>query len=135
MGRTYNAFLGKTLAKVELNHGVFHGLKPSQSPEEAGEICFALPTDKSPQRNGMAAGIYKDMKRMAQNLQQILQGQKFVEFPEDVEKLNSGEFYFMGRKPFLETANEKDMVQLKIVVVRVFVEELIGVSRFREVSY
>ena len=58
-----------------------------------------------------------------------------MEFPEDVEKLNSGEFYFMGRKPFLETANEKDMVQLKIVVVRVFVEELIGVSRFRKVNY
>ena len=127
------ALLGKTLAKVELNHGVFHGFKPGQSPKEAGEICLALPTDKSPQRNGMAAGIYKDMKRMAQNLQQILHGENLVDVPEEVEKLNSGEFYFMGRKLFLKTVNEKDTVPFKIEAVRVFVEELIGVNRFREV--
>ena len=129
------ALLGKTLAKVELNHGVFHNLKPGQSPEEADEICLALPADKSPQRNGMAAGIYKDMKRMAQNLQQILHGKNLVNLPGEVEKLNSGEFYFIGRKLFLKTVNEKDTVQFKIEAICVFVEELIGVRRFHEVNY
>ena len=50
-------------------------------------------------------------------------------------QLNSGEFSFMGRRLFLKTVNEKDMVQFKIEAARVFAEELIGVSRFRKVNY
>lgn len=127
------ALLGKTLAKVELNHGVFHGLRPGQSPKEAGEICLAIPSDTKQGTSGMSAGIYKDMKRMAQNLQQILHGEAQVDVPREVENLSSGEFYFMGRKLYLKAVQDKDTVQFKIEAVRAFVEDLIGVNRFREV--
>ena len=56
-----------------------------------------------------------------------------MDVPREVENLSSGEFYFMGRKLYLKAVQDKDTVQFKIEAVRAFVEDLIGVNRFREV--
>jgi NIMA (never in mitosis gene a)-related kinase len=127
------ALLGKTLAKLELNHGVFHGAKPGTSPEDAvDEVNLAI-EDASSSENLDKAGIYSEMRRMAQNLQQVIQSENLVDVPSEVESLCTGEFYFMGRKLCLKGVVAGDPLPFKIESVRAFVEELVGSARASEI--
>jgi NIMA (never in mitosis gene a)-related kinase len=127
------ALLGKTLARVELSHGVFHGCKPGMSPEHVSDEVSLAIEGRQDAPSGKKAGIYREMRRMAENLQQILQGDNLLDVPEEVQQLNSGEFYFMGRKLCLKTVRSRDPLQFKIEAVRAFVEELLGSERVREI--
>jgi NIMA (never in mitosis gene a)-related kinase len=133
------ALLGKTLAKVELNHGVFHGLKPGESPNDGlDEIKLVIEKKRESRSADMRAkakaGIYREMKRMADNLREILQGAKSVpEVPDEVEDLNSGEFYFMGRTLSLKMVHPYDPLQYKLESLRAFLEDMIGIEKFKEI--
>jgi NIMA (never in mitosis gene a)-related kinase len=127
------ALLGKTLAKLELSHSVFHGIKPGQSPEDGmDEVSWESETREPIDKAGKA-GIYSEMRRMAQNLQQILQSENLVDVPREVEGLKSGEFYFMGRKLRLNGVTPNDPIQFKIECVRAFIEELVGADRVGQI--
>jgi NIMA (never in mitosis gene a)-related kinase len=129
------ALLGKTLARVELNHGVFHGCRAGQSPADVSdEVTLAIEggQDAPP---GEKAGIYREMQRMAENLQQILQSDNLLEVPEEVQQLNSGEFYFMGRKLCLRKVRPDDSLAYKLEALRVFMEELLSLDRIIEIYH
>jgi serine/threonine protein kinase len=127
------ALLGKTLARVELGHSVFHGCKPDTSPAHVSdEVSLAInhAQDAPPGNNG---DIYREMQQMAENLQHVLQMKNLIDVPEQVQRLGSGEFYFMGRKLCLKKVRSSDPLQFKIEAVRAFIEQLLGPDRVLEI--
>lgn len=125
------ALLGKTLAGAELNHGVFHGEKAGKTPENyVEEVEYKLTGEKSSEKK---AGIYKVMKRMADNLQQIIKGENMIDIPEEVEDMSLGDFYFMGRKLIIKSVHAQDTLGYKVESIRVFLEDLLGIEKFKEV--
>ena len=124
------ALLGKTLANAELNHGVFHGEKPGKTPENYVEdVTYAVTSEEAKRK----ANIYKTMKKMAANLQQVIKGENMIDVPEEVEDLSQGDFYFMGRKLILNTVKANDPLGFKVEAVRVFLEDLLGLEKFKEI--
>ena len=124
------ALLGKTLASAELNHGVFHGEKPGKTPDNYVEdVNYAISSEEAKKK----ANIYKVMKKMAANLQQVVKGENMIDVPEEVEDLSQGDFFFMGRKLILNNVKAQDPLGFKIEAVRVFLEELLGVEKFKEI--
>lgn len=128
------ALLGKTLAKSELSHGVYHGTKPGETPENAiDDIQYLIGDQEAQNHCAKKAGIMKEMQEMALNLQQIMQDDNLVDIPEDLNDLNEGEFYFMGRKLVLKNVKPTDPLSFKIESIRVFLEELLGIDKFIEI--
>ena len=124
------ALLGKTLANAELNHGVFHGEKPGKTPENYVEdVKYAVSSEETKKK----ANIYKVMKKMAENLQQVVKGENMIDVPDEVEDLSQGDFYFMGRKLILNNVKANDPLGFKVESVRVFLEELLGVDKFKAI--
>jgi hypothetical protein len=66
------------------------------------------------------------MKRLSNNLKEIVEsGRSIPEVPDEVESLNCGEFYFMGRILSLKMVHPNDPLQFKLESLRVFLEEMI----------
>ena len=124
------ALLGKTLANAELNHGVFHGEKPGKTPEHyVEEVDYVTSSEESKKK----ANIYKVMKKMAENLQQVVKGENMINVPDEVEDLSQGDFYFMGRKLILKQVKPQDPLGYKCESLRVFLEDLLGIDRFKDI--
>jgi len=127
------ALLGKTLAKSELNHGVFHGLKAGSTPEVfKDEINLAIePSPKIPDSKTNMK-VVKELKKMAKELEDLVKA-KHVIVPNEMESLNEGDFYFMGRKLVLKSVKENDPIGFKIESVRVFLEEMLGMTKMKQI--
>lgn len=130
------ALLGKTLAKYELNHDVFHGIKPGETPVgEIDDIKLAIDRTFVQEHTAENAKIFNDMKEMCENLQNVLKKENLVEIPEDIEKLTMGEFYFMGRKLIMNNVKPEDPLTFKIEALRNFLEEMLGIDKFKELYF
>lgn len=130
------ALLGKTLAKYELNHDVFHGVKPGETPEgQINEIKLSIDKTIKQDIAGENAHIFDEMKEMCENLQNILKKENLVDVPEVIEQLNMGEFYFMGRKLIMNNVKPDDPLTFKIEALRNFLEEMLGIDKFKELYF
>lgn len=125
------ALLGKTLAGEELNHGVFHGEKPGKTPDQFIENVEYNLNAESASKN--KAGIYKVMKKMAENLQMVIKGDNLIDVPEEVEDMSLGDFYFMGRKLIIKSVHVNDSLGYKVESIRVFLEDLLGIEKFKQI--
>lgn len=128
------ALLGKTLAGIELNHEIFHGIKPGLTPENYIEnihlVIDRCETNEGTQRK---AGISEEIREMALNLQSVIINDNLVDLPEEVDDLKLGEFYFMGRKLIMQRVKNSDPLSFKIESVRVFLEEILGAEKLKEI--
>ncbi|EAY13399.1 AGC family protein kinase [Trichomonas vaginalis G3] len=125
------ALLGKTLAGEELNHGVFHGEKPGKTPDQFIEnVEYNLNAEPASKNK---AGIYKVMKKMAENLQMVIKGDNLIDVPEEVEDMSLGDFYFMGRKLIIKSVHVNDSLGYKVESIRVFLEDLLGIEKFKQI--
>ncbi|OHT06090.1 AGC family protein kinase [Tritrichomonas foetus] len=142
------ALLGKTLARSELNHDIFHGVKPGETPsDQIDDIRLSIeeqlnessndgkPTDNIKQQIIEKAKIFNDMKEMSENLQSVLKNENLVDVPDDIEDLKMGEFYFMGRKLVIKRVSPNDPLSFKIEALRQFLEEMLGTENFRDLYF
>ena len=137
------ALLGKTVARSELNHDIFHGVKPGETPiGQIEEVKLVIDNDESLSKEYNSihekneeiekAKIYDDMKSMCKDLEHVLKIENLVDVPDDIDDLNMGEFYFMGRKLIIKCVRPDDPLSYKIEALRLFIEDLIGTDKFRD---
>ena len=107
------ALLGKTQAKCEFSHTVFHGVTPGQTPANAADEITIL--------NEQMA-LIKAIKECYENENDVEE----EGIPEE-EKIE-----FMGRTLILKNVGPDSSPQSKAESLRAFIEEILGVARFRD---
>lgn len=130
------ALLGKTLARSELSHDIFHGARPGETPMgQNAEIKLAIDDSEDVSLDSEKAQIYSDIKEMCENLQNVLISDNLIDVPEDISNLNLGEFYFMGRKLTIKNIKPSDPLTYKFESLRNFLEEMLGIEKFKDLYF
>ena len=153
------ALLGKTQARSELSHQVFHGVKAGETPADVPDeinLPFVSHQEKETQetkkkeennpnpqndKESIASKerksqekLRKALQSMADNLKEVINGHfDLSAINEAQEEMNEGDFYFMGRKLVLNTVQNSDPLAYKLESVRSFLEEMLGMEKFKEI--
>ena len=149
------ALLGKTQARSELNHQVFHGVKAGETPSDIPDeinLPFVSHHENESQNDQTSIEksdknesnvqkekksqekLKKALKSMADNLKEVINGNFDIStINEAQEEMNDGDFYFMGRKLVLNSVKNDDPLAYKLESVRLFLEEMLGIEKFKEI--
>lgn len=140
------ALLGKTQARIELNHQVFHGKKPGETPgdipeeiklhvcEDDGKIQLKEENLQEIERQRHEKKkIMEEMQNMAENLREIIDGHFEIPNLADENNIKIGDFYFMGRKLILNKVHDDDPLSYKLESIRAFLESMLGIEKFGEI--
>lgn len=126
------AILGFRLEDHEMYSEVLYDHKLREEIESyKSQTVFKIHKQKSPKKEN--TGLKHFMKKLAKNLEAAIQGDDHNVTQINTENDINGDFYFMGRKLILKGVEPTDPLTYKIESLRHFLEELLGVEKFKNI--
>ena len=109
------ALLGKTQARCELSHTVFHGLPAGETPEDVSDEIMIL----------------NEQKALAEAITTCYTDLRSDSLPDEITP-ECDKIVFMGRTLVLKNIGPESSPQAKAETLRAFIEEIVGVTRFHD---